>query len=109
MGNDMKPLAGRLGAPALVLAGAKDRYLDCCPISMMRSLETAAQAEGKAFELMVYPDAQHAFNLPAYPSNYRKEDAEDAWKRTLAFLREHHAVPADPQYSRRSAGARGNR
>lgn len=95
MGNDMKPLAGRLGAPALVLAGAKDRYLDCCPIDMMRSLETAAQAEGKAFELRVYPNAQHAFNLPAYPSVYRKEDAEDAWKRTLAFLREHHAVPTD--------------
>ena len=95
MGNDMKPLARRLGVPALVLAGAKDRYLDCCPISMMRSLESAARAEGKPFELMVYPDAQHAFNLPAYTSLYRKEDAEDAWQRTLAFLKEHHAVPAD--------------
>jgi carboxymethylenebutenolidase len=94
LGHDHKALASRLRVPVLVIAGEKDSYLDCCPIAAMRSLQEVAQVENKPLQLVVYPAAGHVFNLAAYPHMYRHDDSEDAWLRTLAFLREHHALPA---------------
>ncbi|RZK95999.1 MAG: carboxymethylenebutenolidase, partial [Methylobacterium sp.] len=46
----------------------------------------AAKAAGKPVELVVYPDAPHGFHADYRPS-YRKEAAEDGWRRALAFLK----------------------
>ena len=86
MGPDMRPLASRMQAPVLVLAGGKDRYKGCCVVESMRALADAPKTV--PFELVVYPDAHHAFNLP-FPQVYREEDANDAWRRTTDFLRLH--------------------
>ncbi len=42
----------------------------------------------KNSQFVVYDDAGHAF-FADYRPNYRKADAEDAWKRALAWFREH--------------------
>ncbi|MBC7938649.1 MAG: dienelactone hydrolase family protein [Chitinophagaceae bacterium] len=91
--SQLKQFASAMQAPTLVFAGAKDQFSNCCLIETMRALEQ--EPKSVAFQLVVYPDAGHGFNLDA-PSlgAYRKQDADDAWARTLAFLREHH--PARP-------------
>jgi carboxymethylenebutenolidase len=35
----------------------------------------------------VYAEAGHGFNADFRPDNYRKEDAEDGWKRMLAWFK----------------------
>jgi len=50
-------------------------------------METAAKEAGKSFELVVYPKANHMFNLKVEGLDfYRPEDAADAWKRTTQML-----------------------
>ena len=89
----LKEFALEMRAPALVFAGAQDRFSNCCLLESMRTLER--EPKSVPFQLVVYPDAEHGFNLDA-PSlgTFRKQDADDAWARTLVFLREHH--PARP-------------
>jgi carboxymethylenebutenolidase len=41
---------------------------------------------GKRIEVVIYPDAGHAFENPNNKSGYRAADAADAWKRTVNFL-----------------------
>ena len=45
-------------------------------------------AAAKASEFVVYPDAPHAFHADYRPS-FRKEAAEDGWKRALAWFKQH--------------------
>ncbi|MCL4852642.1 MAG: dienelactone hydrolase family protein, partial [Bryobacteraceae bacterium] len=45
------------------------------------------QANSKS-EIVVYPDAPHGFHADYRPS-YRKQDAEDGWKRLLAWFKNH--------------------
>ena len=75
--------------PVLVLTGERDRD-PCCPIASMRRLEEYAKDQQAAFRLVAYPDADHGFNL-AIPA-YRKDAAEDAWRRTTQMLAEYHPV-----------------
>ena len=42
----------------------------------------------KACPIHVYPDVPHAFHADYRPS-YRKPEAEDGWKRMLAWLKKH--------------------
>jgi carboxymethylenebutenolidase len=49
-----------------------------------------AKAAGKTVEIVVYPDAPHGFNADYRPS-YRKDAAEDGWKRMLAWFAGHGA------------------
>jgi carboxymethylenebutenolidase len=37
-------------------------------------------------EVVVYPNAGHAFENPNNTAGYRADDAADAWKRTVNFL-----------------------
>jgi carboxymethylenebutenolidase len=41
---------------------------------------------GKKIEVVIYPDAGHAFENPNNKAGYRAEDAADAWKKTVDFL-----------------------
>jgi carboxymethylenebutenolidase len=50
--------------------------------------EALAAAGHRISEIVVYPDMPHAFHADYRPS-YRKEAAEDGWRRLLAFLRQH--------------------
>lgn len=81
---DIPALVSRVNVPALLLAAEKDSYRNCCPIERARQIEQAAKGRGLAFELVVYPQAEHAFDLPG--PQLRAGDTDDAWQRTLAML-----------------------
>jgi dienelactone hydrolase len=58
----------------------------------MRDMEAVAKKRGGApFELVVYPNAGHGFNLTCY-STYRAEDSDDAWQRTKKMLSQYQPL-----------------
>ena len=74
----------------LGLYGGQDSGIPLTTINQMKDALAAAGAQGnaaaKASEFVVYPDAPHAFHADYRPS-YRKEAAEDGFKRALVWLR----------------------
>jgi carboxymethylenebutenolidase len=52
----------------------------------MRRLLAQGNENSKRSEIVVYPDAPHAFNADYRPS-YRKDAADDAMKRAIAWFR----------------------
>jgi carboxymethylenebutenolidase len=71
-----------LKAPVLGLYGGADTGI---PMEMVEKMRAALKQAGKAHEIVVYPDAPHAF-FADYRESYRKEAAEDGWKRMLAWF-----------------------
>jgi carboxymethylenebutenolidase len=53
--------------------------------------EAALKANGKTYELFMYPGAQHAFNNDTNEARYNKEAAELAWGRTIGFFKKNLA------------------
>jgi carboxymethylenebutenolidase len=88
---DMRSFVARFKVPILVLAGERDRYHNCCLIESMRAMEAAAKEGGAPFELVVYPNAGHAFTWVNTPT-YRPEDSADAWQRTKKMLSQHQPL-----------------
>jgi carboxymethylenebutenolidase len=74
--------AGDLQAPILCFFGEKDPYI---PLSQVQKIEDTLRALGKAFEVKVYPDADHGFFCDDRPS-YHPEAAMDAWEKTKAWF-----------------------
>lgn len=77
-----------LQAPVLGLYAAHDAYI---PPSAVHQLEEKLTAHGKEAEMIIYPDADHAFFNDTRPEVYRATDAADAWQRVLAFYAQHLA------------------
>lgn len=77
-----------LAGAILLVYGAEDQGV---PASQAKPLEEKLKAMGKTVETVVYPGAGHAFFNDDRPQVFRKDAADDAWKRTLAFLRSHLA------------------
>jgi carboxymethylenebutenolidase len=77
-------VGSKLHAPVLGLYGGQDAGIPIGQIEMMRR-EIAANPKKVGGEIIVYPDAQHAFNADYRPS-YNKAAAEDAWQKMLAFF-----------------------
>jgi carboxymethylenebutenolidase len=74
-------------APVLGSFGAEDK--GPTP-EQARAFEAAMKKAGKAVDVKVYDGAGHAFANVNNPwGGYRKEAAEDAWARTIAFLATH--------------------
>ena len=84
--------AAQLKAPVLGLYGGADAGIPLDTIDTMKKALAEAGAKGnaaaKASEFVIYPDAPHAFHADYRPS-YRKEAAEDGWKRALAWFKAH--------------------
>lgn len=78
-------LADQLKAPVLGLYGGADQGI---PLETVERMRAALKSFNKPSEIVVYPDAPHAFHADYRPS-YRKPAAEDGWQRTLAWFREH--------------------
>jgi carboxymethylenebutenolidase len=70
-------------APLLGNFGADDQGI--LP-SDVRAFEKAMKAAGKNIDVKVYDGAGHAFENPNNKQGYRKDAAENAWERTLAFF-----------------------
>ncbi len=75
-----------LNGPVLGLYGGADAGIPLDTLDKMKAVLTGGNAAAKASEFVVYPDAPHAFHADYRPS-YRKEAAEDGWKRTLAWFK----------------------
>ena len=89
--KDPGALAKRFRVPVLLLAGERDHYNNnCCAVESMRAIESTAKAGGAKFELVVYPQADHGFNLKG--SAFRGDDTADAWRRTTEMLRQYHPL-----------------
>ena len=85
-------VAAQLKAPVLGLYGGADTGIALDTVEKMKAALAAAGAQGNAAagasQFVVYPDAPHAFHADYRPS-FRKDAAEDGWKRALAWLRQH--------------------
>ena len=80
--------AGALLAPVLGLYGGQDGGIPLDTVDKMKIALAAGSAAAKRSEFVVYPDAPHAFHADYRPS-YRKDAAEDGWKRCLAWFHSH--------------------
>ena len=79
-------LADKLSGPVLGLYGGADPGIPMDTIDKMKAALAVGSAAAKHSEFVVYPDTPHAFNADYRPS-YRKEAAEDGWKRCIAWLK----------------------
>jgi carboxymethylenebutenolidase len=75
----------------LGLYGEKDTGIPLDTIDKMKTALGQGTAAAKASQFVVYPDAPHAFHAD-YRASYRKEAAEDGWKRALAWFKAHGVV-----------------
>jgi carboxymethylenebutenolidase len=53
--------------------------------------EAALKGAGKPYEIHMYEGANHAFNNDTNAARYDKTAADQAWRRTVAFLKKHLA------------------
>lgn len=74
-----------LRMPILGIFGDEDRGI---PVESAREFEAALQSLGKNATIHVYEGADHAFANPS-GTRYKPEAAEDAWRKTVAFLAEY--------------------
>ena len=78
-------ITDKLNAPVLGLYGGADTGIPQQRVDMLRA-GLLAFGKDKQSIIHVYPDMPHAFNADYRPS-YRKEAAEDGWKRMLAWFK----------------------
>jgi carboxymethylenebutenolidase len=83
-------LAAQIKCPLLGLYGGQDPGI---PVDIIRQAEAKAKAAHKTVDIVIYPDAPHGFHADYRPS-YRQADAEDAWKRMLAWFHRFGVRPA---------------
>ncbi|MDB5802585.1 MAG: carboxymethylenebutenolidase [Rhodocyclales bacterium] len=90
--RDVRTIGSRLRVPMLVLSGEMDHYNNnCCSVESMRELEAGAKSASAPMELVIYPQADHGFNLMG--KQFRSDDAADAWKRVVAMLGKYQPLP----------------
>jgi carboxymethylenebutenolidase len=80
-------IAAKLHAPVLGLYGGADGGIPSDTVERMREALTAA---GKRHEIILYPDTPHGFHADYRPT-YRKEQADDGWKRLRDWFTKHGA------------------
>jgi carboxymethylenebutenolidase len=74
-----------LKAPVLGLYGGKDTGI---PLESIEQMREALKKDGKTAEIIVYPDAGHAFHADYRPS-YRAEPAADGWAKLQAWFKKY--------------------
>lgn len=78
-------MAQGIQCPILGIFGAEDQNPSLNDVSQ---IEAKLKQHGKTYDFKIYPAAGHGFFCNERPS-YRKEAADDAWGRTLAFFARH--------------------
>lgn len=86
--NELQPkypldVAAAIKPPVLGLYGSADQGI---PVEDVEKMRAALKAAGSKSEIVVYPDAPHAFHADYRPS-YRKQPAEDGWRRLQAWFK----------------------
>ena len=92
--SDVQPktaldMADQIKCPLLGLYGGKDPII---PVDAVHQAQDKAKAAHKTVDIVIYPDAAHAF-FSDYRPNYVPADAQDAWKRTLAWFERYGVAP----------------
>jgi len=78
-----------LKAPVLGMYGAKDTGITQDSVNALKTaLETSKNPKAHASRIIVYPNSGHAFHADYRPS-YVKADAEDGWKKCIAWFKDH--------------------
>jgi carboxymethylenebutenolidase len=72
-----------LHAPVLGLYGGADQGI---PVDTVDKMKKALKEEKKPCEIIVYDDTPHAF-FADYRNSYRKDKAEDGWKKLLEWFK----------------------
>jgi len=78
-------VAGELKCPVLGLYGGEDAGI---PNDTVERMQAALAAAGRGSEIHLYAGMPHAFHADYRPS-YRKEAADDGWRRMLDWFRRH--------------------
>ena len=91
--NELQPkhpidVAASLRAPVLGLYGGDDSGISLDTVEQMRN---ALKTQASPSEIIVYPNTPHGFHADYRPS-YRKEQAEDGWKRLQEWFKKHGAA-----------------
>ena len=79
-------VVSRLNGPVLGLYGGADSGIPVDTVETMKKALATGSAAARRSDFVVYPDTPHAFHADYRPS-YRKEAAEDGWKRCLAWFK----------------------
>jgi len=82
---DVAPI---LKAPVLGLYGGQDGGIPLDTVDKMKAALSDGSVAAKRSQFVIYPDAPHAFHADYRPS-FRKEAADDGWRRMLAWFRQH--------------------
>ena len=85
-GVDAFSLASRITMPVLGLYGEADTGI---PAEDVKRFEAELRKTNPNVEFVLYPGAPHAFFSDDRPQVYKKDAAEDAWKRCVAFFDKH--------------------
>jgi carboxymethylenebutenolidase len=85
-GVDAFSLASRITMPVLGLYGAADTGI---PAEDVKRFEAELRKTNQNVEFVLYPGAPHAFFSDDRPQVYKKDAAEDAWRRCVAFFDKH--------------------
>jgi len=83
---NVKPDYRKLSGPVLGLFAEKDGFVNP---DVAKGVDKAIKEAGKSSEIHIYPGVDHAFFNDTNTGAYNKASADDAWKRTLAFFRQH--------------------
>jgi carboxymethylenebutenolidase len=78
-----KDILMRMKQPVLGLFGVEDTSI---PVKDVREFERILKEQGKSVDIYIYEGAGHAFSNPTNTQAFRKEQAIDAWNKTLEFL-----------------------
>ncbi|WP_027572766.1 dienelactone hydrolase family protein [Bradyrhizobium sp. WSM1743] len=78
-------LAPEMKAPVLGLYGGADTGI---PVAQVEQMKAALEQSKKTADFKIYPEAPHGFHAD-YRGSYRKDAAEDAWKRAEAWFKKY--------------------
>ncbi len=79
-------VVGTLSGPVLGLYGGADSGIPVDTVETMKKALATGSAAAKKSDFVVYPETPHAFHADYRPS-YRKEAADDGWKRCQAWFK----------------------
>ncbi|WP_148650067.1 dienelactone hydrolase family protein [Nostoc sp. NIES-3756] len=80
-------IASTLKVPVLGLYGGKDTGI---PLNTVEQMRDRLKGSSSKSEIIVYPDAPHAFFADYRPS-YREKEAKEGWQRLQAWFKQHGA------------------
>ncbi|MEH2071136.1 MAG: dienelactone hydrolase family protein [Nostoc sp.] len=78
-------IASKLTVPILGLYGGQDTSI---PLDTVEQMRDRLKSSSSKSEIVVYPNAPHAF-FADYRSSYREKEAKDGWQRLLAWFKSH--------------------